>query len=203
MHDVVKRASSSLIGTVPTSPCREYMALECTHRGTVSCTVCVPLQAAPAELKATSSLRFGASTRTYALQQSASGRGDDSEPAAAKARVHFADGSNDAAGLEQVIGYSDSRDFAVSVGPTTAGGKMQGQFAAAVSAPQTIQAGSIFQNADQLDGLPVRRTGKGRGDSAALDEKKRQRKPQPLQPPMSSGLFDMLPPETSRAEHAA
>ena len=162
-------------------------------------------QGQPAALKPHSSLRFGASTRTYALQQPqpapsqaktvdgshSEAAGSNREGTNARSRVRFAGSSkNDTTELEKIIGYSDGKSFAVNVGPTSAEDNMQGQFSGLVR-PQTLEASITGKSAEQVDGV---QTLKARKEVPQAD--RRSKKAQPLLAPSSSGLYDMLPPAT-------
>lgn len=99
------------------------------------------------ELRPGQRLRFAASSRTYTLAlPPASGDTSGGEPSSAagrpakKARVSFRGGCDDAGSLEQVIGYSDGRDFAARVGPQKAGAADGGMFASLVTST-VIKAG--------------------------------------------------------------
>eukprot|EP00884_Botryococcus_braunii_P006625 jgi/Botrbrau1/15964/Bobra.0294s0002.1 len=89
-----------------------------------------------ADLRVGHEVRFGASTRTYILRRKGS-RGS-SEEGKRKRGVQWPDelppeAKRDRLGqlpsLAEVIGYSDSRDFAVRVGPSPATSQTEGRFA--------------------------------------------------------------------------
>ncbi len=107
------------------------------HSSKHQCLELVCPQASPVELKSGSQVRFAASTRQYVLrrqqsampaqepaQRPAGGRGvqwpDEDNPASTSGSERGR--SNGASGLEQIIGYSDSREFTVRQGcPLLAG----------------------------------------------------------------------------------
>ena len=175
-----------------------------TYKGAVQACTWVVVQGVPTELSDGSSLRFGASTRLYRLHEGVvpSRKRPLDAPAAAvpsgstagqpRGRVRFANADDGAEALEQVIGYSDGRSFSVNVGPTANDGALKGQFVDLVK-PRTLEASIENKNADQVDGI---KPGVRRRDSTQVE--KRQRRVQPLLPPSSSGLYDLLPSPASR-----
>lgn len=156
------------------------------------------------ELPAGKLLRFGASTRQYMVHAGSRKRpldGTATEPGSvaelAKApRVHFADrqAGDDARELEQIIGYSDGRSFAVNVGPTASDAALKGQFEGLVARPTSLEASIADKNADQVDGI---QHNKPKLSLNARQEEKRQRRVQPLLPQTSAGLYDALPSPAS------
>ena len=164
-------------------------------------------QGKSAELLSGQGLRFGASTRVYTLEMpeqagkhprkrlhEAATLASASTEQQPKGRVHFADKADDANGLEQIIGYSDGRTFAVNVGPTANDGALKGQFTDVVK-PRTLEAKVQSKTADDVDGIkPSRARREGSHDE------KRQRRVQPLLPQRSSGLYDLLPSPSRSAQ---
>lgn len=169
-----------------------------------------PPQKSPTAVKSGDLIRFGASTREYVfsgpnpdeLPPARSGEKRDraaaEDPAApsgnaknAKRRgVRFADGANDddapGTGLEQIIGYSDSKPFGVNVGPVAISEGTEGKFAGLVSS-RVVPAGPEGKKGEEGKG----EEGKGQNSQAAfrsyMEEQKKKLE-------AGRNLYDILPP---------